>query len=94
MDIVYSKFPVKVCVGYLLNGKAVEYRPDQEFISKVKPLFKSLPTWSREQIVKAKIWKQVPKEAKNFVKFIEKQVGIPVKIITTGPRRNQFIKVT
>ena len=94
MDIVYPKFPVKVCVGYKLNSKPVDYRPDQEFISKVIPIFKSLPTWSREEIVRAKTWKQVPKKAKNFVKFIEQQMGVPVKIITTGPRRSQYIKVT
>ncbi len=89
MDIVYPNQPVKVCVKYEKNGKAVGYYPDQTFIDQVKPIYKELAPWDIKQLMKAKTVAQLPVEAQKFLKFISKEIGVPVVMITTGPKRDQ-----
>ncbi|MEO8581384.1 MAG: adenylosuccinate synthetase [Patescibacteria group bacterium] len=92
MDIVYPEVPIKVCVGYTLKGKKVSYRPDQEFLSKVKPVYKEFKPWNQQKIQLAKNAKEIPTAAKTFLKFIEKEIGTKIIMITTGAKRNQSIK--
>lgn len=91
MDIVYPETPIKVCVGYKRNGKEVLYRPDQEFLDTVKPVYMQLPPWNREALTKATTQEKLPQQAKKFLRFIEKTFGLPVVMITTGPKREQGI---
>ncbi len=91
MDIVYPGKPVKVCTAYEINDKEVPYRPDQEYLDKVKPVYKEFKPWNVDEIQKAKNEAELPKESKTFLKFISKELGIPVQVITTGPRRDQSL---
>lgn len=93
MDAVYPGLPIRVCVDYLIDGKSDYYRPDQEHLLKVEPKYIELPTWSREQIQQARTSDDLPREAKNFIEFIKRETGIPVTIITNGPKRNQSINL-
>lgn len=93
MDIVYADTPVKVCIGYTLRGKPVSYRPDQEFLLRVKPVYKEFKPWNQQKIQNAKNAKEIPAAAKTFIKFVEKELGTKVIMITTGPKRNQSIKL-
>jgi len=93
MDIVYPDTPVKVCIGYEVDGKSVSYRPDQEFLNTVKPVFKEFPTWKAEDIKNAHTEKEIPTQAKKFLAYVEKYVGIPILMITTGPERDQSIRL-
>ncbi len=91
MDVVYAEHPIKICVAYTKGGKEVSYRPDQEFLHTVKPKYIELPSWDKEKLMKAKTKNDLPKEAKKFLQFIEKSIGLPVHMITTGPKREQGI---
>ena len=91
MDICYSDYPIKICTDYLVKGKKVGYRPDQKFLDTVTPKYIALPAWDVAQLSKAKNWAQLPIVAQKFLKFISKQIGLPIFIITTGPKRNQTV---
>lgn len=92
MDIVYADQPIKVCTEYIVKNKAVDYRPDQTFLNTVEPVFVELKkSWDVAAAAKAKNFAELPSNAKAFLKFIEKQIGLPVALITTGPRRDQGI---
>jgi len=93
MDIVYPNTPVKVCVEYRKKGKAVGYRPDQEFLNDVEPIYKELPVWDQHKIEAAKTFDELPKAAKAYLAFVAKGLGKPIIMITTGPKRHQSIKV-
>ncbi|MDD2823167.1 MAG: adenylosuccinate synthetase [Candidatus Daviesbacteria bacterium] len=93
MDIVYPNTPIKICTKYKINGKEVEYRPSQEYLLKVKPEFIELETWDQAEIQKAKSYKELPKEAKKYLDFIAKNLNSKISMITTGPQRNQSIKI-
>jgi len=91
MDVIYADEPVKVCVGYKLGMKNVSYRPDQEFLSTVDPVYKELKPWDAKKLATAKTYAELPKEAKVFLEFIAEEIGAPVMMITTGPKREQGI---
>ena len=93
MDSVFPKMPIKVCTDYRIGKKKVAYRPFQDFLSKVKPVFTELTTWDREKVQKAKSFKEMPTEAKSFVRFVERNTGVKVMYLTNGPRRDQVIKI-
>lgn len=91
MDVVYADTPIKICVGYTRNGRTAEYRPDQEYLDTVKPLYKELNPWDVTKLRAAKTRATLPNEAKQFLALIEKEIGVPIHMITTGPQRNQGI---
>lgn len=89
MDIVYPNVPIKVCVGYEINGKSVGYRPDQDYLNLVTPRYVELPTWDKEKVNQTKSTKDLPVEAIKFLDFVSEQTGLRVHMITTGPKREQ-----
>lgn len=91
MDIVYPETLIKICMAYEIEGREVSYRPDQEFLNKVTPKYIEMPTWDKEKISQVKKLKDLPKEAKNFLKFISKELNLPILMITFGPKREQGI---
>ena len=91
MDVIYPDTPVKVCVGYKLGKQSVSYRPDQDFLSTVDPVYKELKPWDAQKLAAAKTYAELPKEAKTFLEFVAKEIGAPVLMITTGPQREQGI---
>jgi adenylosuccinate synthase len=86
----YGDF-ASVCIAYRYNGKTIDIAPDsaQEF-EKCEPVYKELPTW-KENIQGVREFSKLPKNAQNYVKFIEDQTGVPVVIIGVGPRPEQMI---
>jgi adenylosuccinate synthase len=89
MDISYIEEPLKVCVEYKIGRMVVSYRPDQNYLDMVTPVYKLLPSWKGDETRKAKKIDQLPKEAQSYLKFIAKELNLPVLMVTTGPKRDQ-----
>lgn len=89
MDISYKDEPLRVCTEYKKGRKTVSYRPDQKYLDTVIPVYETLPAWDGKETRKAKKVEQLPKEAKAYLKYISKQLNLPVLMITTGPKRDQ-----
>jgi len=89
MDIVYSGEKIKICTEYQLDGQSVLYHPDQAFLDQVKPIYTELPSWNAAELAKAQNYQELPTEAQNFLAFITKEIGVPIMMITTGPKRDQ-----
>ena len=92
MDISYSEVPIKVCVSYKIGGKTVGYRPDQNFLDKVKPEYVELPAWDGMEAQKAKKIKDLPKEALQYLALISGALDAKLLMITTGPKRDQTVR--
>jgi len=90
LDIAYPEEPIKVCLLYQKDGKEVSYRPDQEFLSKVKPVYMSLPAWNGAEI-KNSTNTRLPRELKRFLLFFSWALDIVPFMGTTGPERNSVI---
>lgn len=93
LDILDTFPQVKVCVGYTLSGKKVSYEDlSTENLFHVKPIYKTFKGWMNNTIGFTN-YNDLPKEAKDYLKFMEKFLGVPIKYISTGPKRNEIIKV-
>jgi adenylosuccinate synthase len=80
-------------VAYEIDGLRVEELPaSQSDFHHAKPIYEYLPGWS-ENISKAKSVADLPKNAQEYVKFLEKISGAPISAIGVGPSRNETIVV-
>jgi len=89
MDVLSGLDSIKVAVGYELNGKKVDSFPSS-LLHKVKPVYEDLPGWS-EDISRCTAIDQLPKNAQNYIEYIEKKTGIPIKVVSLGPDRENTI---
>ena len=93
LDVLDKFSIIKICTGYILNGKKVNYYDgDAVFLAKVKPVYKTLKGWEKptKGITKYEL---LPKEAKDYLREIEKLAGVKIKYISTGSDRNEIIKL-
>jgi len=92
MDIVYPDTPIKVCVAYAQQGKTVSYRPDQAYLSTIAPVYQEFAPWDVTELQQAKTSSQLPRTAQTYLKFLEDSLGVPLLMITTGPKREEGIR--
>jgi adenylosuccinate synthase len=93
LDVLSQFEQIKVCVGYELDGKSVKSFPtDVDRLSKVKPIYKSLPGWKKD-ISDCLSYKALPQATKDYLKFISDEAGIKIEIISVGPKRKQTFYV-
>lgn len=93
LDIFSGFKKIKLCVGYTLNGKKVDYPSgNADLLSKCKPIYQDIDPW-QEDISKVREFKNLPKAAKNYIRTIEKYINIPITFIGVGPKREEAIYV-
>ncbi|MDD5938649.1 MAG: adenylosuccinate synthase [Clostridiales bacterium] len=81
---------IKVCVGYEIDGQVTRDFPVFAELKKAKPVYETLPGWKCD-IRGITDFDKLPKEAQDYVKFIEKELEVPIKIVSTGPKRHEII---
>ena len=64
--------------------------PTPALLGRAKPVFTTLPGWKCD-IRGITEFDKLPKEAQDYVKFIEKEIEVPIKIVSTGPKRHEII---
>ena len=82
---------IKVCTGYEIDGKVTTDFPVSPLLDKAKPVYETLPGW-KSDIRGITEYDNLPKEARDYVDFIEKHIGVPVKTVSTGPKRHEIIR--
>jgi len=90
IDVLCGMEELNVCVAYECGGKRLKLLPgDTKLIEGCKPVYKKFPGFDFKP--GAKKFAQLPREAKEYVSFIEKEIGVPVKIVGVGPGREETI---
>jgi len=93
LDVLTGWEKIPVCVAYEIDGKRVEELPaSQSDFHHAKPIYEYLPGW-KENISKARSVADLPKNAQEYVKFLEKTSGAPMSAIGVGPGRDETIVV-
>lgn len=93
LDILDSFEEIKVSTGYKLNGKEVSYEElSTEDLFSVKPVYKTFKGWVKKTNGLIN-YKDLPKEAKEYLKFIQAFLDVPIEYVSTGPSREQIIKL-
>ncbi|HUQ85135.1 MAG TPA: adenylosuccinate synthase [Candidatus Limnocylindrales bacterium] len=91
IDVLDNFSEIKICTGYTLNGKNVNYYDgDSVFLSKIKPVYKIIKGWNKSTRGITK-YSNLPTLAKKYIDEIEKQIGVSVKYISTGPERSAIV---
>ncbi len=91
LDVLSGFEEVKICKGYEYNGEIIEHFPASlNVLAQCKPVYETLPGW-QEDIYECDTFEKLPLNAQNYIKRIEELVGIPVKIVSVGPKRSQTI---
>ncbi|MBP3426575.1 MAG: adenylosuccinate synthase [Rikenellaceae bacterium] len=88
-DILNEFETIKVCVGYEVGGERVDYFP-YEVNDEVTPVYREFKGWMCDT-TKMRTYDELPAEFKEYIKFIETETGVPVKIVSLGPDREETI---
>ncbi|SEK68077.1 adenylosuccinate synthase [Pacificibacter marinus] len=94
LDVLDGFETLKICVGYDLDGKTLDYLPtaaDQQ--ARCKPIYEEMPGWS-ESTEGARSWNDLPANAVKYVRRVEELIGCPVAMLSTSPEREDTILVT
>lgn len=90
LDVMGYLDEIKVCTGYEIDGKITTDFPVTPELKKAKPVYTTLPGWKCDLRGTTK-WEDLPKAAQDYVLFIEQQIGAPITIVSTGPKRHEVI---
>ena len=91
LDVLDSLAEIPVCVGYRIGGREVSEIPaDASLIAQIEPVLETLPGWE-EKTVGTESYEDLPANARAYVELIERHVGAPAAVVSTGPRREETI---
>lgn len=91
LDVLDGFSEIKVCDEYKTpEGIIKEFPLDLEVFSQCEPIYETLPGWS-EDISKLKNQDDLPENAKKYIEYISKKVGVQIKMVSVGTRRRQTI---
>jgi adenylosuccinate synthase len=93
LDVLDTLETVKVCTGYMVDGKKLDYLPphaaDQ---ARVEPVYSEIKGWC-ESTQGARSWADLPAKAIKYVRRIEELIRCPVALVSTSPEREDTILV-
>ena len=91
LDVLGYLDEIPVCTAYRLeSGEVTEQFPATAQLAGAEPIMQNLPGWKCD-ISTVKEYADLPEEAKQYVDFVEKSTGVPVSMVSVGPRREQLI---
>ena len=94
LDVLDGLKELKICVGYELDGKKLDYLPTaSDHQARIKPIYEVMEGWT-ETTVGARSWGELPASAIKYVRRIEELIDCPVAMLSTSPERDDTILVT
>jgi len=91
LDVLDILPRLKICVGYKLNGKTIDYFPSSVApLEKCQPIYEELPGW-QTPISDLRQYEQLPPQARQYIARLEELTSCPVNLISVGARREQTI---
>jgi len=91
LDILDTLPSLEVCVGYILDGNAIDYFPaDAATLERCQPVYEELPGW-QTPTSHIRQYDKLPAEARQYVSRLEELISSPVNFVCVGPSREQTI---
>ena len=91
-DVLSGLKKIKICTKYNYKGELIDHLPFSLESKNLEPIYEEFDGWE-DDITETKNFEDLPNNFKNYINFIEKQVGIKIKIVSVGPDRKQTIIV-
>src|SRR5947209_2600088 len=93
LDVLDALEEIKVCVGYKLDGRECESLPAvAQDLRRIEPVYETLPGWQTSTVGTTEI-NDLPANARAYVEFLSRAIGVEIGLITTGPERDQTIVI-
>ncbi len=90
VDVLGYLDEIPVCVGYEIDGKVTRDFPATVKLEKARPVLTTLPGW-KSDIRGIKKYGDLPENCRNYIEFIEKEIGVPITMVSNGPGREDII---
>ena len=90
LDVLGYLDEIPVCVAYDIDGEETTEFPVTHILKRAKPVWKKLPGWKCE-IRGIKKYEDLHENCRNYIEFIEQQIGYPITMVSNGPGRDDII---
>lgn len=90
LDVLGYLDEIPICLAYEIDGEKTEEFPVPAELDRARPVYERLKGW-RCDISKAERFSDLPEEAQAYVARLEELIGVPMRLISVGPRREQLI---
>lgn len=90
LDVLSYMDTLYICTGYEYEGKVYTDFLTTDKLYKAKPVYTTMPGWKCD-IRGITDYNDLPKEAKDYVEFIEKELGVKISMVSNGPKRNEIL---
>ena len=90
LDVLGYLDEIPVCVGYEIDGEVTTDFPVTWRLEKAKPVYKTLPGWKCD-LRGIRKYEDLPENCRNYIEFIEKEIGFPITMVSNGPGRDDII---
>jgi adenylosuccinate synthase len=93
LDVLTGLGEIPVCVAYEIDGKRVDELPtNQAEFARAAPVYETFPGWT-EDISAARTLADLPRNARDYVRTLERMVTAPISVIGVGPRRDETVVI-
>ena len=93
LDVLGYLDKIPVCTAYEIDGEITKDFPNPTQLDRCKPVIEYLPSWKGKGEIRGLTeYDKLPKEAQDYVEFIEKEIGVHISIVSTGPVREEIIR--
>jgi len=92
LDVLNYMEKIPVCTHYIVNGKQTDAFPFPALLPKAQPVMEELPGWKCD-ISGVRRFEDLPKEAKDYVRFVEEAVGCRIRYVSVGAERDAYIEM-
>jgi adenylosuccinate synthase len=89
IDVLGYLDEIKVCTGYEIDGVVTDKFPVTSLLEKAKPVYETLPGW-KCSIRGMTDYEKLPRQARDYVDFVEERIGVPITLVSTGPKRHEI----
>jgi len=89
-DVLSGFDTLKVCTSYKYKGEVIHHLPYNIEEENVTPIYTKFKGWKAD-LTGLTTFDSLPKELKDYIEFIEKEIEVPIKIVSVGPDRKQTI---
>jgi len=89
-DVLDNFDTIKVCTHYLINGEKVEHFPFDIIDVDLVPVYEEIKGWNTD-LTKLTSFNDAPQELKDYVKYLEQKLEVPVTVVSVGPDRKQTL---
>lgn len=90
LDVLGYLDEIPVCTGYEVNGEIIHDFPATPTLNRCKPVYTVLPGWKQDMRGVTE-WEKLPENCRKYIEFIERELEVPIHMVSTGPKRSEML---